>query len=198
LLSQRGGGLAAMPSSSSADSAPGEATGITLGPQEERARAHQAHSLRISPVTSHSDYAVARVLFEEYAVRLGVDLCFQGFSAELDVLDTMYGPPTGCLLLAWFEDAPVGCGAVRRLTETRCEMKRLYVRDSVRGRGCGRRLALEIIERARALGYGHMVLDTLEPMIEARRLYTSLGFRDCAPYYSNPLPGVRYLELNLR
>ena len=147
---------------------------------------------------SDADYRTARELFREYADRLGVDLCFQGFSAELETLDTMYAPPSGCLLLASFENAPVGCVGVRRLSATLCEMKRLYVRDSVRGRGCGRRLAVEIVGRARRLGYERMVLDTLEPMVQARRLYMSLGFRDCAPYYPNPLPGVRYLELQLQ
>ncbi len=157
-----------------------------------------AQSLHISQAQSPSDYATARVLFQEYAERLGVDLCFQGFISELETLDRMYAPPSGCLILGWSEDAPVACVGVRKLSATDCEMKRLYVRDSMRGRGCGRRLAIEIVERARKLGYQRMVLDTLEPMAEARRLYATLGFRECAPYYPNPLPGVRYLELNLK
>jgi putative acetyltransferase len=157
-----------------------------------------SRGLGITQARSAADYAIARELFHEYAERLGVDLCFQGFSAELETLDTMYAPPSGSLLLAWFESVPVGCVGVRRLAAKLCEMKRLYLRDGVRGQGCGRRLAVEIIHRARQLGYERMMLDTLEPMVEARRLYATLGFRECAPYYPNPLPGVRYLELNLR
>ena len=156
-----------------------------------------AQPVRIEPARSESELAIARGLFEEYAARLGVDLCFQGFSAELMMLDTMYAAPTGCLLLAWLGDAAAGCAGVRRLSGELCEMKRLYVRDGYRGLGVGRKLAVQLLARARELGYRSMVLDTLEGMREARGLYASLGFRECAPYYDNPLAGVVYMQLDL-
>jgi ribosomal protein S18 acetylase RimI-like enzyme len=156
-----------------------------------------ASDTRLSPASNTADFAVARRLFEEYAALLGVDLCFQGFDAELEALPTMYGPPTGCLVLAWRGGDAVACGALRRLRDGVCEMKRLYVQPRARGQSLGRRMALALIAQAHSQGYSRMVLDTLPAMTSARALYRSLGFRETAPYYSNPEPGALYLDLTL-
>jgi putative acetyltransferase len=144
-----------------------------------------------------ADYAVGRKLFEAYAAELNVDLCFQGFAAELENLRGIYGPPAGCLLLGKVNGETVGCVGVRERGDGVCEMKRLFVRPPGRGTGLGRALAEEIIARARALGYRRMVLDTLETLKPALALYESLGFRNTGAYYPNPLAGVVYLSLPL-
>jgi GNAT superfamily N-acetyltransferase len=145
------------------------------------------------------DIAAARRLFEDYAASIGVDLCFQNFAAELAGLPGDYSPPRGCLLIATQGGQPVGCAALRPLAADDAigEVKRLYVEPRGRGRGLGRRLAQAVIERARSIGYRELKLDTLADMTQARALYASLGFRECAAYYDNPLPGVRYLSLGL-
>lgn len=152
----------------------------------------------VSEAAAAADFAAGRALFEEYAAQLKIDLCFQGFAAELDQLAQTYAPPTGSLLLARRGDRPVGCGAIRRLSGQSCEMKRLYIRPADRGAKLGRVIAQALLVRARALGYTSMRLDTLAEMIPARALYRSLGFREIAPYYDNPLPQVIYMELDLQ
>ena len=146
---------------------------------------------------SKDDYETARALFVEYAESLGTDLGFQGFAQELERLPQIYGPPTGALILARSSQGVVGCVGVRSFSAQTCEMKRLFVRDSARGIGLGRELAMAAVDAARRLGYQRMVLDTLEHMSAAQAMYTSIGFYEIPPYYFNPLPGVRYMALDL-
>ena len=146
---------------------------------------------------SKDDYETARALFIEYAESLGTDLGFQGFPQELERLPQIYGPPTGALILARGSEGVVGCVGVRAFSADTCEMKRLFVRDSARGIGLGRELAMAAVEVARRLGYQRLVLDTLEHMSAAQAMYSSIGFYEIPPYYFNPLPGVRYMALDL-
>ena len=138
-----------------------------------------------------------RTLFTEYAASLGVDLGFQDFEAELAGLPGAYVPPDGVLLLALVADQAAGCVALRRLDDTTCEMKRLYVRPAYRGAGLGKQLAKAIIAEARTIGYRAMRLDSLPSMLGAVQLYRSLGFQEIDPYRYNPIPGSIFLEISL-
>jgi putative acetyltransferase len=142
-----------------------------------------------------------RAIFREYAAQLGIDLCFQGFDAELANLPGEYAPPAGALLLATVDGAVAGCGALRPLPDVdypnACEMKRLYVRPAFRRFGIGRLLAQALLDCGLQAGYSNLLLDTLDDMEAARGLYTSLGFEEIAPYYFNPIAGAHYLRARL-
>lgn len=156
---------------------------------------------RIVQALSDGQVALAQELFREYADGLGVDLCFQGFERELSELPGDYAPPAGRLFLA-FEildgaEQAAGCGALRPLGAGICEMKRLYVRAAFRGRGAGRALAETLVAAAQEIGYKALRLDTLPAMREAQALYAAMGFREIGAYRENPVPGSRFLELDL-
>jgi ribosomal protein S18 acetylase RimI-like enzyme len=154
-------------------------------------------SIAIRPAEAADMPAVA-ALFREYAAALGVDLCFQGFAAELAGLPGAYAAPTGALLIAvCASDEPVGCVGVRKLEPGTCEMKRLYARPGTRGSGIGRALAVAAIEAARGMGYARMCLDTLPAMKAAQGLYRSLGFEIVRSYYDTPLAGTIFMQKSL-
>ena len=136
---------------------------------------------------SPSQIAQARELFLEYAQSLGFSLCFQNFDQELAGLPGDYAPPDGRLLLAEYEArSPAASRCTNSKTDI-CEMKRLYLRPQFRGKGLGRALADRIIAEARQIGYRRMRLDTVEPVMkDAVAMYRRIGFREIAPYCTNP------------
>jgi ribosomal protein S18 acetylase RimI-like enzyme len=152
----------------------------------------------ILEVKDERGLASARELFSEYAASLEISLYFQGFDAELAGLPGRYAPPGGVILLALAGGEAAGCVAVRPLdTPGVCEMKRLYVRPGFRDMKLGRVLAQAAVDKARALGYRAIRLDTLPSMAQALALYEKLGFQDIEPYCVNPHEGARFLEKKL-
>ena len=154
--------------------------------------------MKLIQVESPEEVESARQLFLEYAHWLGFSLCFQNFDQELAGLPGKYVPPGGRLFLAIENEGVAGCVALRQIAEGVCEMKRLYVRPEFRGTGLGRRLAEQIIESAREIGYECMRLDTLPgKMDRAIAMYESFGFKRIEPYYQNPVEGAAFMELKL-
>ena len=154
--------------------------------------------MRIEQVVNKADVDEVRDLFREYETWLGLDLCFQDFEAELAALPGKYAPPDGRLYLAYSDDRPAGCIAMRPLTDGICEVKRLYVRRQFRGLGIGKLLIEQLIVDAREIGHKTMRLDTYpSKMAKAVKLYEFDGFRPLEPYYNNPHEGVLFMELDL-
>ncbi|HWL08197.1 MAG TPA: GNAT family N-acetyltransferase [Planctomicrobium sp.] len=155
-------------------------------------------SMHIIPVQSQQEIDIIRNLFMEYARSLDFDLGFQNFEDELSELPGRYASPDGRLLLGLVGDEPAGCVALRKLAPEICEMKRLWVRPSFRGKGLGRQLAAAVIEEAVTAGYHLMRLDTVASMSSAVSLYRQIGFYETTPYTHNPLSNALFLEKSLR
>ena len=167
-------------------------------PEKHPAQSPVVEGPRLGQAQKAEEIASVRELFTEYAQSLGFSLCFQDFDRELAHLPGDYAPPGGRLLLATVEAVPAGCAALHSLAPEICEMKRLYVRPQFRGRGLGRLLAERIMAEARKIGYRKIRLDTVAPVMQtAVAMYLNLGFREIAPYRTNPIAGALYLERSL-
>jgi GNAT superfamily N-acetyltransferase len=97
-------------------------------------------------------------------------------AAHFSLSDAQVMAGNGAFLVAYLDDAAVGCGAVRRLDETTAEIKRMYVDPSVRGRGIGRALVEALECEARLVGLTTIVLETGTRLASAIKLYETMGY----------------------
>lgn len=148
-------------------------------------------------IEAYSNIEEVKLLFQEYSASLGIDLEYQNYAEEFANLPGKYKKPDGRLYLALVDGVPVGCAAMRRLSQDRAEMKWLYVKGSFRGQQLGRRLAERVIASAHEIGCRELVLDTLSTMDRAQGLYRTLGFVDTEPYYEGAYAGTVFLRLLL-
>ena len=82
----------------------------------------------------------------------------------------------GAFLVAYRDDQPVGCGAVRLIGPATAEIKRMYVEPELRRAGIGRTLVDALEAEARRLGAEQVVLETGTRQTAALALYARCGF----------------------
>ncbi len=100
--------------------------------------------------------------------------------------------PDGVLLVARCDGEPVGSAGVRRLDTTTCELKRVFLLPSARGKGGATLLMDAAEEAARSFGARRLVLDTRLDLIEARMLYVKRGFAEIPAYNSGAYQEIWY------
>ena len=100
----------------------------------------------------------------------------QNVAGELESFGDFFLPPNGECFLAYHQAEPVGIVMLKPHGDSDGEMNRMYVRDTARGLGLGRKLGEAVIAEARALRYGAIWLDAGYRHVEALPLYESLGF----------------------
>lgn len=148
------------------------------------------NQFNIRPAVFPAETERVRKMFRDYQQDIQVDLCFQSFEAELESLPGKYA-------VVFVADS--GCVALRPMSTTRVEMKRLFVYPEGRGTGLGKALVMAALEWARAAGYQTLQLDTIEKkMPSAVALYRALGFLEIsAPEEEECEPKLLYMELEL-
>ncbi len=141
--------------------------------------------------TEYTQYLVENdSKFKEY-------LEIQKYDNEIDNLEDKYGMPWGRLYIAFYENQVAGCIALRKLNETECEMKRLYVKPEFRNKGIAKMLVKKVVSDSKEIGYSSMLLDTLPFLQTAIKMYRKMGFYEIGCYNDSPLDSTIYMKLDL-
>jgi DNA-binding MarR family transcriptional regulator len=95
-------------------------------------------------------------------------------------------PPLGALLLATLRTDPIGCGALKFHDGLPTEIKRMWIDESARGLGIGRRLLDELEAYAARSGSRVVRLETNRTLTEAVALYRAAGYLEVEPFNDEP------------
>ena len=95
-------------------------------------------------------------------------------------------PPNGAFVVAYLRDEAIGCGAVKHQPANVTDIKRMWVAESARGLGLGRRLLEHLESLAREHGSSEAHLETSDVLPEAITLYRSAGYVEVPPFNNEP------------
>jgi GNAT superfamily N-acetyltransferase len=132
----------------------------------------ELHSFR--PEDAEAVWTLHDAALEDVAVHGG-----RGpWEEDLRDIPAAYLEPGGEFLVALADGKLMGMAGLLRLSPREAEIKRMRVHPDFQRRGLGRRLLRELEDRARALGFQRLRLDTTEGQVAARRLCEGAGYRE--------------------
>jgi len=136
----------------------------------------------VDPAHEHAQHCIGQY-FDELARRFptGFDPAVSRRAAPEEMR-----PPRGLFLLATLHGEPVGCGGLKFHPGEPTEVKRMWVAESARGLGVGRRLLTRLEELAAEHGADTVQLDTNGNLREAIAMYRSSGYREVEPFNDEP------------
>ena len=143
---------------------------------------------------SKEDFEAAAKLFRLYAAELPIALDFQNFEEELQELKNVYAESFGGIILCKENDVYIGCAGIRKFDVETAELKRMWISPQERGKGIGGQILSAAITLAESKNYKAIVLDTLDHMMPAIKLYKEAGFKETAAYYFNPHKNALYFK----
>jgi putative acetyltransferase len=138
---------------------------------------HQAMSLAIERATAPAPDAC--MLITELEAELSAIYSAEqrhGLSVE-----RVFQQPNLLFFIARLSGQAVGCGGIA-LADGYGEVKRMYVRAAVRGRGIAQAIIARLEQEARSAGMNLLVLETGDAQHSAIRLYEKAGFKRCGAF----------------
>lgn len=151
--------------------------------------------IKIRPIEPHEIplakdliYRVAHQVFRDTRT-LEESIAFyeaKGQLHDMDEFQETYSGREGIFLVMTAEDRIIGTGAIRRLDDMVCELKRVWLLFEYHGKGLGYRMIQELLAFARAGGYRLIRLETdRDDQRRAYNLYRRLGFYEIPAYSDN-------------
>lgn len=146
----------------------------------------------IRPITPSEWITAKRIVYRVAYIIFGGTRPLEEFIAyhesihELNDMDDIQKNyfDNGGTFLGMFENGEMICtGAIRKLDEETCELKRLWLLHEYHGQGLGYGMLQELLSLARTMGYERMRLET-DPVAQSRALefYKQVGFYEIPGY----------------
>lgn len=137
--------------------------------------------IEIKPIQSHQVEEVKRVIV---AVACEIwqlpeeAIAHYDAMSDIDDMRSHYFDNNGTFLVLIDDGRVVGSGAIRRLNDDICELKRMWFLKDYRGRGLGMKMTQMLLDFAQKTGYKKVRLDTLDKdkQAQALKLYKRLSF----------------------
>lgn len=117
------------------------------------------------PDFQHLVEQLNRYLLEQYGA-------LQDFYSQFNKIDNIPN-----VVMAYWEGQPAGCGCFKNFDEQSVEIKRMFVCDSLRGKGIGSKILQELEKWAVESGKSRLVLEMGNRQPEATQLYSKMGFK---------------------
>jgi len=124
--------------------------------------------------TSQDFINLVHLLDKELAQRDGDD---HPFYAQYNKIDNIK-----YAVVAYVDNVPVGCGAIKEYSDDTMEVKRMFVSNEQRSRGIGGIILKELESWAVELNFSHLILETGKKQPEAIRLYQKNNYSIISNY----------------
>jgi putative acetyltransferase len=113
--------------------------------------------------------ALVELLDADLAKRDGTD---HSFYAQFNKIDTIKHA-----VVAYLQDKPTGCGAIKEFKPGAMEVKRIYTLQECRGKGIATKILTALETWATEMGYQKCILETGKRNPEAIELYKKNGYK---------------------
>ncbi|MBN4055220.1 GNAT family N-acetyltransferase [bacterium AH-315-K03] len=136
--------------------------------------------MKIRQANNADSEAIKRVVFEvlrEYGLKPDPD----DIDKDLDAIENNYCLSGGYFGVVEKKDEIVASVGIYNRGGNICELRKMYILASQRGKGLGKMLLDFSLDKAREMNFKQMFLETATPLVEAIGLYKKYGFIEYKP-----------------